>query len=261
MTTKKTFLFGFLVPLLGLFLSAQNTSIGFNEKLVYTASYNMSGLMTDIAQVTMETSQVKTSKSTLMRLKCTAVTYSKWDNFFKIRDLYESYVSPKSLTPYLYKRDIDEGGYYKFMQYKYNQKKKTISSLKRKRNGKGEYWEEKNSFSFNQGANDIVATLYQIRNLDISQAKIGDTSDFTIIFDNKETTISVSYINKEEIETKLGKKTCYKLAFDVKGEDLLQGKNTNLLWLTADSKKIPVFAKFKIPVGNGELRIDSAEGI
>ena len=46
-----------------------------------------------------------------------AATYSKWDNFFKINDLYESYVHPSSLKPYLYKRDISEGGYYKFMQY------------------------------------------------------------------------------------------------------------------------------------------------
>ena len=242
-------------------LTAQNTSIKFDEKLVYTASYNMSGLMTDIAQVTMETSAVKTSKSTLMRLKCTAVTYSKWDNFFKIRDLYESYVNPKSLLPYLYKRDIDEGGYYKFMQYRYDQKTKTIASLKRKKNGKGEFWEEKTNFSFKEGANDIVATLYHIRNLDIAAATIGDSAEFQVIFDNKETTISVSYLGKEEITTTIGKKICYKLAFDLKDKDLLRGKNTNLLWLTADDSKIPVFAKFKIPVGNGELRIDKADGL
>ena len=43
--------------------------------------------------------------------------------------------------------------------------------------------------------------------------------------------------------------------------DLLKGKNSNLLWLTADANKIPVFAKFKIPVGNGELKIISATGL
>lgn len=242
-------------------LIAQNTSINFDEKLAYTASYNMSGLMTDIAQVTMETSAVNTSKSTLLRLKCTAVTYSKWDSFFKIRDIYESYVSPKSLTPYLYKRDIDEGGYYKFMQYKYNHKTKTISSLKRKKNGKGEFWEDKTNFSFNSGANDIVTTLYQIRNLNISSAKVGDTAEFKVIFDNKETTILVNYLGKEKIDTNIGEKDCYKLAFTLKDKDILKGNNKNLIWLTADTHKIPVFAKFKIPVGNGELRIDSAKGL
>ena len=100
----KNYFFAFLV-VIGLQSFAQNKTIAAGEKLVYTASYNMSGILTDIAQVKMETSEVKTSKSTLLRLKCTAATYKKWDNFFKIRDLYESYVNPKTLTPYLYKRD------------------------------------------------------------------------------------------------------------------------------------------------------------
>ena len=37
---------------------AQNKTIAAGEKLVYTASYNMSGILTDIAQVKMETSEV-----------------------------------------------------------------------------------------------------------------------------------------------------------------------------------------------------------
>jgi len=82
-------------------IKSQNYAFEAGEKLTYTASYNMSGILTDIAEVIMETSEAKTSKATLLRLKCTATTYSKWDNFFKIVDLYESYVNPKNLTPYL----------------------------------------------------------------------------------------------------------------------------------------------------------------
>lgn len=240
---------------------AQNKTIAFGEKLVYTASYNMSGLLTDIAQVKMETSEVKTSKSTLMRLKCTATTYKKWDNFFKIRDLYESYVNPKTLTPYLYKRDISEGGYYKFMQYKYNHKSQLVKSLKRKKNSEGETWDENKTVKINASTKDIVSTLYYIRNLDIHKANPGDQQNFTVLFDNIEKTISVKYIGKETISTKIGSKECYKLAISIKGSDILKGSNSNLLWLTADANKIPVYAKFKIPVGNGELKIVSATGL
>ena len=129
---KNILLFTFFnIALIG---HTQNTSIGTNEKLTFSASYNMSGLLTDIAQVTMETSEVKTSNSTLLKLKCTAATYSSFDNYFKIRDLYESYVSPTTLVPYLYKRDINEGSYYKFEQYKYNRKAGTVSSTMKKKN-------------------------------------------------------------------------------------------------------------------------------
>ncbi|MBT8243876.1 MAG: DUF3108 domain-containing protein [Winogradskyella sp.] len=242
-------------------LFAQNKTIAFGEKLVYTASYNMSGLLTDIAQVTMETSKIKTSKSTLMRLKCSASTYSSFDSFFKIRDLYESYVSPSNLTPYLYKREIDEGGYYKFMQYKYRHKTKTVNSVKKKRRSDGTIWEEKKNVSINPGTKDLVATLYTLRNLDIDKANVGDSSSFKVLFDNEESTVVFKYLGKESISSNIGRKECYKIAITLKGSDALKGNNTNIIWLTADANKVPLLAKFKIPVGNGELKIKSATGL
>lgn len=240
---------------------SQNNTIAAGEKLTFTASYNMSGLLTDFAQVTMETSAVKTSKSTLLRLKCKAQTYSKWDNFFKINDLYESYVNPKTLTPYLYKREINEGGYYKFMKYNFNSKSKTVKSFKKKRRSDGTFWEEKKNLNIGTNTRDIVTTIYHIRNLDIHKASVGNTDSFTVLFDNKESVVSIKLLGKETISTNLGKKECYKLAISLNNSDLLKGNNSNLLWLTADANKIPVYAKFKVAVGNGELRINSATGL
>lgn len=240
---------------------SQNTAVSMNESLKFTAAYNMSGIMTDLAEVTMETSLVKTSKVTLLRLKTTATTYSKWDNFFKIRDLYESYVSPKTLTPYLHKRDINEGGYYKAMQYKFKNKTNTVESIKKKRRGDGTIWEEKKSINIGSSTNDIVTTIYKMRNLNLEQATTGKSFPLTVIFDNKEFKISVVYLGTETINTAIGKKTCYKLGISVNNSSVLKGSNDNLLWLTADANKVPVYAKFKIAVGNGELKIKSATGL
>lgn len=236
--------------------SSQNTAIGGNEKLTFSASYNMSGLLTEIAQVTMETSEVKTSNTTLLKLKCTAATYSSFDNYFKIRDLYESYVSPSTLAPYLYKRDINEGSYYKFEQYKFNRKANTVESIMKKKKN-----EEKKTVKIGASTRDIVSTIYHIRNLDIDKASPGDTQNFTFLFDNEALIISVTYLRKETINTNLGKKECYKLAISLKNDDALKGTNENLLWLTADANKIPVYAKFKIAVGTGELKLKSVSGL
>ncbi|MFD2914688.1 DUF3108 domain-containing protein [Psychroserpens luteus] len=240
---------------------AQNNTIVAGEKLIYTASYNMSGLLNELAQVTMETSEVKTSKSTLLKLKCTAATYSKWDSFFKIRDLYESYVSPKTLTPYLYNRDISEGGHEKFMKYKFNHKTRIVASTMRKTRGDGSIWEENKTVKIGTSTRDLVTTLYQIRNLDIHKASIGDSQNFTILFDNKETVVRIKYLSKETINTVLGKKECYKLAISINNSNILKGNNDNVIWLTADKNKIPVYVKFKIAVGSGELKIKSATGL
>ncbi|OMP29893.1 DUF3108 domain-containing protein [Mangrovimonas sp. DI 80] len=250
--------FSFLVSVLSF---AQNNAVGAGETLIFSASYNMSGILTELAQVKMETSEVNTSKATLLRLKCTAATYSKWDNFFKIRDLYESYVSPKTLSPYLYKREIDEGGYYKFMQYKYSHKTNTVKSLKKKKKKGGGFNEENTTVSISSTTRDLVSTLYKLRTLDLASLSTGATKSFKVLFDNKENIVNFKYLGTETINTSLGQKTCYKLAISINNSDVLKGTNDNLLWLTADATKIPVYAKFKIAVGNGELKIKSATGL
>lgn len=242
-------------------INAQNNTIPAGEKLVFTASYNMSGLMSDFAQVTMETAEIKTSKATLLRLRCRARTFSKWDGYFKINDTYESYVNPSSLKPYLHKREINEGGYYKKMQYNFQRSSNSVKSVKTKKRKDGKFWDEKKTLSINSKTNDIVTTIYYIRNLDIHKATIGKSDNFTILFDNVETNMKLTLIGKETITTKIGKKECYKLSISLTDNDLLSGKNNNLLWLTADANKIPVYAKFKVPVGNGELKIESAAGL
>jgi len=240
---------------------SQNNTIAVGEKLTFMASYNMSGLMTDLAQVTMETNEVKTSKNTLLRLKCKARTFTKWDNFFKINDLYESYVSPKTLKPYLYKREINEGSYFKFMKYNYNYKSQNIKSLMRKRRGDGTFWEENKTLNLGVNTKDLVTTLYQIRNLDIQKAAVGSSDTFSVLLDNKEHPIKITLLGIETINTKIEKKECYKLAISMNADNILKGNNSNLLWLTADANKIPVYAKFKIAVGSGELKIQSASGL
>ena len=250
-----------LVFLFSFFGNAQNNAVGANEKLVFTASYNMSGILNNLAEVRMETSEVKTSKTTLLRLKCTASTYSKWDHFFKIRDLYESYVSPTTLKPYLYKRDINEGGYYKAMKYTYNHKTNTIKTLQQKKKKDGTVWDENKTISVQSKTKDIVSTLYGIRTMDFGNMPQGKSTELIIVFDREEFIAHITYLGKENISTAIGNKSCYKLSIDTNKADVLKGSNSNIIWLTADENKIPVYATFKIAVGNGELKLKSASGL
>jgi hypothetical protein len=59
-----------ITSIAALSLNAQsNSAVKSGEKFIYSASYNMSGLMTQLAQVTMQTETVKTSKKTLLHME------------------------------------------------------------------------------------------------------------------------------------------------------------------------------------------------
>jgi len=240
------FLF-FLLPFL------QNTAqIKENERLTFAASYNMSGLMTQLAQVTMETKTATTSRSAFLHLKIQASTFSQWDSYFRIRDVFESYVNPKTLVPSLYRRDVNEGGYTKIERYVYSADGRTVNATVSRKNAP----EQTRSFTKKPSSVDIVAAIYQMRTVDFSQFKIGQTHPMDIVFDEKEFSAQVKYMGKETISIgKLGRVECYKLSLSAAGTDVLRGKDRNLVWITADERRIPVFIQFSIPVGTGQLMI------
>jgi uncharacterized membrane protein YciS (DUF1049 family) len=252
---KKTFLIFALFFLVTSFKSDNENVVKSGESLLYSGSYYISGLLTQIAQVTMITEKVTTTKSNYLHFSCSLATYSKWDAFFKIRDLYESYVNPTNLKPSLYKRNINEGGFIK--KEKYVIKGSKVNSIVSFKNNK----ETKNSFTIGANTVDIVTFLYQIRTVNFANFNIGQTKSFTIVFDEKEMNILLKYMGKETINAgNLGKKECYKVSIAAKTA-ALRGKDKNIIWLTADGKKIPALIQFSIPVGIGNLTLKSATGI
>lgn len=252
---KKIFFILSVIFVLSSFSSESNPTIKSGEKLIFSGSYNMSGLMTQLAQISMTTETVTTSKKTYLHLNCEAATYSKWDKFFKIRDLYESYVNPITLRPSLYKRSIEEGGYTKKEKYVFKGNQ-VQSTMKRKNKP-----ETQKTFTVGAATQDVVSILYKLRTVDFSKFKIGQTKAFTIVFDEKEIPVVVKFMGNETINAgNLGKKECHKISIGAK-TDALRGKDKNLIWLTADAKKIPTLIKFSIPVGTGQLTLTSATGI
>ena len=139
------------------FTSDKKVVVPSGEKLVYAGSYNMSGLMTHLAQVTMSTETITTAKNSYLHLNCELATFSKWDKFFKIRDIYESYVDPITLKPSLYKRSIDEGGYTKNEEGFFNQdeNKVLVKDYKNK---------NEKTVSVTENVQDAVSAFYYLRN-------------------------------------------------------------------------------------------------
>lgn len=225
------------------------------EHLSYQASYNMSGVLTTFAEVNMKVATVKTSKNSYLHLKCTANTYTKWDSFFKIRDLYEAYVTPHTVTPVLYKRDNNENGTIRKEKYIYKGTNVKATYVR------GQSGEIKADFSIPPNTKDIVSTLYYIRNLPIANAKSGDQKDFNIVFDRNTKSTTLTFLGTETISTVLGQKKCYKIGISLKQDNLLKGKTNNVVYITADRNKVPVLIKFNIPVGSGQLKLTKATNL
>ncbi len=236
----------------------QNNAFQSGESLRFIASYYMSSLWADLAEINMEVSTIKTSSQELYRLKCTAATFESWDSYFKIRDLYESYVDKESVKPYLFKRSIDEGGYKKNIKYIYKWNSGLVNATVQRKTDA----EQKFNVSISNETFDLVSVLYMIRNIDFRTKKPGDIIKIKVLIDAKEEIVSVKYSGIEVINVvNYGKKSCYKLSISLKDEKILKGKDMNNIWLTADKNMVPVLIKAEIPVGSIQVRLVEMKGL
>lgn len=231
---------------------------GSGEVLKYVGSYYMKSLWTDIAEVTLKVNQVTVSEKPLLHLQGTANTYKSWDTYFKVRDVYQSWVLPSSGQPLIFKRDMYEGGYTNDSKYVFKHKSKTAVCKQKHKDGR----ETEQTVPILANTFDVVSVLYYARSLDYENFTVNKTVAATILIDNKLETIHIKYLGKETIKVAgMGSFSCYKLAVSVKNENLIKNKLTNNIWLTADANRVPVFIKAEIPVGSIQLRISEMSGL
>ncbi|MBN1119280.1 MAG: DUF3108 domain-containing protein [Bacteroidales bacterium] len=255
----------FLIVLLNLFcyssIYAQkitNTAFQGGEKLRYIGSYYMSSLWTDLAEVQLEVKEVSSSNIPLLHLNGTAKTFASWDTYFKIRDSYQSWVLPTTLSPLIFKRDMYEGGYTNDSKYVFKQKSNTAISKQKRKDGSI----NERTIKIVDNTFDVVSVLYYARNLDFENYSVNKTITVTILIDNKLETVYIKYLGKENIKVSgMGSFYCYKLGVSLKNESIMENKLDNNIWLTADENRVPVFIKAEIPVGSVQIRLVEMSGL
>lgn len=240
-----------------------NTAYQSGEKLVYTASYIMSGMWTDMAELSMEVSTMKTSQRDMYQIKCLGTTYSKWDNFFKVRDIYESYVDPSNSQPFLFKRMVDEGGYTKNVKAVF---KRAANSANLTISRPASSPAQNVTAAASADTYDFVSILYALRNADLNKMKVGDSRTLKLLADKKFTApivpVKVVLRGTETVDTPYGPKKCYRLSVSLATENVLKGgEAANQIWLTADANRVPVKIEANIPVGALRIRLKSWQGL
>ena len=238
--------------------TTENTVLRGGEELRFIASYNMSGLWTDLAEIKMSIKAVKVNGRNLYRLINTAKTFQQWDSYFKIRDSYQSWVNPKTLLPYIFKRDVYEGGTAFKVDYVFKRKSLTAKAV----NTNAEGGKINKLVKITSSTLDLASVLANARKINFEKDKINTIHYFKVLVDNELLTIGLKYRGKESIKVgKYGSKDCYKVGVFLKEQKIMKNNPTNNVWFTADANKVPVLIKAVIPVGSIQVRLVEMNGL
>lgn len=168
-------------------------------------------------------------------------TYSFYDNFFKVRDKYESYIDTATLQPYKFIRNVDEGGYKKNENVTFNQVANTAVT-------------NAGVFKVPDCIQDVVSAIYYCRNIDFSKYKKDDKIPFSIFLDNEVFDLYIRYLGKETVKTKYGKFRAIKFKpLLIKGT-IFEGGEKMTVWVSDDANHLPL--RIESPISVGNIKVD-----
>lgn len=222
------------------------------EQLTYAMSYSLLFMWTDVGEVVFTAQDVDFHGKPAVHFKAEGKTYSFYDKFFRVRDLYESWVEPKSLRPIYFNREVDEGGYTINNIYTFDWSTDRLFAYIKRKN----HPEEIDTLQILPCSIDIVSILYYSRNIDYSEAKINQRFAVSLALDDQLYTVMYRYLGKEEIDVKgLGRFRCMKFGVGLVKGTVFSGKEELTLWITDDDNKIPIYIESPVKVGTIKGRI------
>ena len=90
-----------------------NTAFNAGEKISYTIYYNVIGLYVNAGKTDFTVQATNLNDNDAFIFTATGKSNGRYDWIFKVRDKYESVVDAKTLLPYQFTRQINEGSFHK----------------------------------------------------------------------------------------------------------------------------------------------------
>ncbi|GIZ07848.1 DUF3108 domain-containing protein [Flavobacterium sp. UMI-01] len=175
--------------------------------------------------------------------------------FFKVDDLYESYIDKETGVPYRFVRKIDEGGYTKNQEGFFNQhaNKILVKDYKNK---------NEKTFVVPDNTQDILSSFYYLRNHpSIDKLKIGESIVIDMFFDDETTKFKLKYIGREDITTKFGVVPSMIFRPLVQSGRVFKEQESLTVWISDDDNRLPVRIKASLAVGSIKADLDSFKGL
>jgi hypothetical protein len=172
---------------------------------------------------------------------------------YRVDDMVQSFIDINKFHSLRLEKRQEEGNYRSFKIIEYDQVNHTARQFKYK---DGSVEEVK--FSIPPNVHDILSCLYYLRNQSVN---VGESVFIKVSADDKNYDLEVKVHKKERIEIpNLGAYDAILVEPIAKFKGIFMSKGKMLVWVTDDSRKIPLLMKSRIPVGSLVAVLEKIEG-
>ncbi|MFN8242790.1 MAG: DUF3108 domain-containing protein [Ferruginibacter sp.] len=223
------------------FCGIKNTAFRVDEKVTMKVFYSTLGMYVGAGEAVFTTSLERFNGKPVYHCVGDGKTYSFFDNFYKVRDRYESYIDTASMLPVKFVRNISEGSYKKYNNVTFNHDANTAVST----NG---------VFKVTDCIQDVMSAVYYARNINFDKYKKDDKISFDMFLDDEVYHMYIRYMGKETIRTRFGKYNAVRIKpLLIKGTIFEGGEKMNA-WLSDDPNHL--LLRVESPISVGSIKVD-----
>ena len=218
-----------------------NTSFKDGEKIKYSIYYNVIGMYVNAGKAEFSTQLGSYEGKDAYTFTAIGKSNSRYDWIFKVRDVYTSIVDTKTLLPFQFTRNINEGGFHQTDLISFNQKARSVNTLGV-------------TYPSSDCTYDVISAIYAARNINYESLQLNEKVYLNFFLDKELYPSYFKYLGKEQITTQYGTFKAIKIApLLVKGT-MFKGGEQMTIWVTDDENHIPVRIQTPIIVGN--IKVD-----
>jgi len=159
-----------------------------------------------------------------------------FDIFFKVRDVYETYLDTALVLPVKFKRNINEGGFKKNQLYDFNHEDSIV------------YFKDSvyEIFKYSQ---DMLSALYFARTFDQSNLQVDDAFIIPIFMDEENYFLEIVYLERETLITSFGAIECIVFKPKMQKGRVFEDGEKMKVWISDDMNHLLVKVETQIWAG------------
>jgi len=163
-------------------------------------------------------------------------TASFFDWFFKVRDVYETYLDTSKVRPVKFVRDIHEGGYEKQQLYTF-------------RHSDGLVFLKDTSYLIFPNSQDMLSALFFARTFNQNSVKQKKSFFVPIFMDEENYLLEIMYLHNEQVETNFGKVNCMVFKPKMQKGRVFQDGEQMKIWISDDKNRLLIKVETQIWAG------------
>ena len=169
-----------------------------------------------------------------------------FDWFFKVRDVYETFIDTNTLLPLAFKRAVNEGGYLINQRYQFNHNNSKVIT-------------QDSSFFIPINTQDMLSAFFLARTFKKESIINGQPFYIPLFMDDENYNLEIKYLTNEIMYTKWGKIDC--MVFNPKMQEgrVFEDGEKIKIWITDDANHLLLKVETEIWAGSIKAVLEDYE--